>query len=323
VKTLSERFNSTEDALERAWICHTAMELLHESQDQIAEQLAISRRSLRRYRSLRDLHPTPLRLLVDGKLSLTQALACNDAPASRRAELALTAAEYGLSRQQTVALVDFVRRSPSAELLDLLEEMLARCPQTADVCISADTGAEVETADPATETATATSSLDSSEARRDTQDEGEAAQATGDRSFPVTPNVDVTRYTSQLKDGRRQALEQLAQQMQLDPLTIRRAALLLIADPRLVVPSAVAYARHVSRKELGRAVAQMELALARMRAAATEGVTPNERKVLELVLHHVPLWAEELMSVLQAAPTSVGSGSHTRQPAPGHSHQVN
>jgi hypothetical protein len=95
--------------------------------------------------------------------------------------------------------------------------------------------------------------------------------------------------------------------MHLDGLTVRRAALLLLADPRLVVPSAVAYAQYVSGKKLGRGVAQMELALARMRSAAEEGVTPNERKVLELVLHHVPIWAQELMTIVQQAPVSVGS----------------
>ena len=325
VTTLSERFNNIEDILERAWVCDTVARLLDQSQDQLAAKLAISRRSLRRYRSLRDLHPAALRLLVDGKLSLTQALACDDAPTHRRAELALTAAKYGLSRQQTVELVDRARRSPDAELLVLLEEMLGCCPRMANDCTSGATEAAVETSESATEGAATTSGSDGAggpEEPRDTQDERDSALATGDASIPLTRNVDMTRYTSQLKDGRRKALEQLAHQMQLNPLTVRRAALLLIADPRLVVPSAVAYARHVSDKGLGRAVAQMELALARMQAAADEGVTPNERKVLELILHHVPLWAEELMSIIQKAPTSVAAASSSEQSASGRSHQV-
>lgn len=299
VTALAARFQSTDDVLERAWICDTLTRVLHESQDQIADRLNTSRWTLRRYQSLLDLPPTLLRLLMHGQLGLSHVLACTKAPIHRQEDIALAVAQYALSRQQTVALVDRVQQSPDALLPDLLEEMLGSGPQPrAEATESSRSENEVSSTEEAPEPETASSGAE-------------------------TYGIDLTRYTSQLQDRRREALERLAQQMQLDPLTIRRAALLLIADPRLVVPSAVAYAQHVSCKELGRAVAQMELAVARMRSAATEGVTPNERKVLELVLHHVPLWAEELMFIIQDTPTSVAAGSHSEQSAPGRSRQVN
>ncbi len=201
VATLSERFSSTEDTLERASICDTVTRSLNQNQDQVAERLTISRRSLRRYRSLRNLHPAALRLLVNGKLGLTRALACSDAPSSRRAELALTAAECALSRQQTRELVSRVRQCPDAEMLE-------RCPQMVAPQPSADAVAEVETPEPASEDAATTSGSESgsesssdgsggSEEPHDTQD---SALASGDVPVPVIPNVDVTRYTSQLGD---------------------------------------------------------------------------------------------------------------------------
>ena len=266
IETLAERFRDTEDPLERAWLCQATGRLARSAdmtRDEMGRTLGIARRTFYRYRSVLDLRPTLLRLLLADRLGLSHALACSKAPTHRQDEVAETVVRHSLSRRETQDLVGRIKQSPDAKLLDLVEEVLAN--------------------------------------------RSAARAARAEPSHDPTTDLDYGRYTSQLNDSRRRTLERLAEKMHLDGLTVRRAALLLLADPRLVVPSAVAYAQYVSGKKLGRGVAQMELALARMRSAAEEGVTPNERKVLELVLHHVPIWAQELMTIVQQAPVSVGS----------------
>jgi len=266
VETLAERFHDTEDPLERAWLCQATGRLARSAdmtRDDMGRALGIARRTFYRYRSVLDLRPTLLRLLLADRLGLSHALACSKAPTHRQDEVAETVVSHSLSRREIQDLVGQLKQSPDAKLLDLVEEVLAN--------------------------------------------RSAARAARAEPSHDPTTDLDYGRYTSQLNDSRRRTLERLAEKMHLDGLTVRRAALLLLADPRLVVPSAVAYAQYVSGKKLGRGVAQMELALARMRSAAEEGVTPNERKVLELVLHHVPIWAQELMTIVQQAPVSVGS----------------
>ncbi len=118
-------------------------------------------------------------------------------------------------------------------------------------------------------------------------------------------SIDCQRYTSQLTGSRRKTLEQLATDMELDAVTLRRAALLLLAEPRMVVPAAIAYARYLTNTEVGQALTLIERGVERMRQAGNEGLTPNQAKVASLVLHHIHLWADEAADALQDLPTQV------------------
>lgn len=287
VDRLAERFRETEDVLERAWLCDTLRSLADAcsmSGAELADAVGVTRQTIYRYGAISDLRPTLLRLLVSGQLGLTHATACTTAPPSRQADVAGAVVRHRLSRKEAQSLARSVTQSPDAPLQDLTEAILIARPASRAAAFD----------QPRTRTSRRQTGARHGKARRD------GANA-----------VDLARYTSLLSDDRREALGKLAEQMRLDSLTVRRAALLLLAEPRLVVPSAVAYAQYVGGKELGQAVAQMELALARMRAAADEGMTPNERKVLELVLHHVPRWAEEVLTAVREAPAAVSLTDRT------------
>jgi hypothetical protein len=120
--------------------------------------------------------------------------------------------------------------------------------------------------------------------------------------------VNYRRYTTQLGGERGERLEALATEMRLDTVTVRRAALLLLADRQLVVPSAVAYAQQLAQTEVGRALARIEAGVERMRLAVGGNLTPSQAKAAVLVLAHVKGWADEMIGALEGAPPAVVSG---------------
>jgi len=120
--------------------------------------------------------------------------------------------------------------------------------------------------------------------------------------------VNYQRYTTQLDRERGARLEELAAEMRLDTVTVRRAALLLLADRQLVVPSAVAYAQQLAQTEVGRALARIEAGVERMRLAAGGNLTPSQAKAAVLVLAHVKGWADEMIASLEGSPPAVAGG---------------
>lgn len=120
--------------------------------------------------------------------------------------------------------------------------------------------------------------------------------------------VDYRRYTTQLDAERARSLETLAAEMQLDGVTVRRAALLLLADSRLVVPSAVVYAQQLAQTEVGQALARIEAGVERMRLVVGKNLTPSQSKAATLVLSHVVIWAQEMVALLEQTAPAVTAG---------------
>jgi ParB-like chromosome segregation protein Spo0J len=263
---IASRFQHTEDPLERACLCETLRRLTDCTVQEIADEFLVGRRTVYRYLSILDLPPLLQRMLVQGQLGITHALACAAVPPQKLLPLTETVLRHRLSLREVSRLVDLIKQFPHTSVADLTEEVVVtRTPR---------------------------------------QERAAKTKGVGDPAGDAD-SVDYQRYTSRLSGSRRAVLEELARQMELDAITLRRAALLLLAEPRMVVPSAIAYARYLADTEIGRALTLIELGVERVRGAGDHGLTPNQAKVASLVLHHVHLWADEVKESLQDLSTQI------------------
>jgi ParB/RepB/Spo0J family partition protein len=242
--------------------------------DDLAQRLGAPRSSIYYTLGLLKL-PGPVQQAVrDGRLNPHQAYKCAEAPEDRVAEVVEAAVERQLPAAGIEKLVAMGRESPGIPVAVLADDVASA--RTRDKTQPAKRGAK---------------------AQRQTPGAGEEAV------------VDYRRYTSTLSPQRRQSLEDVARDMQLDGVTVRRAALLLEHDPRLVVPSAVAYAQQLAQTEVGRALARIEVGVERMRLAVKGGLTPSQSKAAVLVLQHVKTWADEMIGALDRTPPAVRAGA--------------
>lgn len=268
VAQLVGRCRRTKRPLKRARLYEALMCVGGLSPTEVANKLGLGRSTIYRYISVLDLPDVLQRLVGDEDVSVYQALACAKGPPEELEQVVQAVLKQRLSTRDIEDLVSLVERFPGTPVSELAEEVVTRR-----------TSRQAQAAE--------------SERSRPPQQPTQKAP------------IDYRRYTKQLSDQRREALEELAAEMQLDGVVVRRAALLLLADPRLITPSAVAYAQQLGEGELGRALTLVELGVERMRVAGEEGLTPNQRKVASLVLHHVGIWADEMLHMLQQVPTAV------------------
>lgn len=248
--------------LEQARQYEAFMRLSGLNVDGLAARLNVSRRGIYYFLALLKLPAPVQQYLADGRLNPRQAQECIKAPEDKVGEVVEAAIAHQLSAAGIERVVALIQEAPATPVSVLAEEVAAgRTPGEARV------------------------------ARRGV---ARSHRKTGGDD----PSVDYRRYTTALDAGRRASLEEMAREMRLDVVTVRRAALLLAHDPRLVTPSAVAYAQQLEQTEVGRALARIEAAVARMWVAVHDGLTPSQSKAATLVLQCVKEWADEMIAAL-------------------------
>jgi ParB/RepB/Spo0J family partition protein len=240
--------------------------------DELARRLNTPRSSVYYILGLLKLPDPVQRAVRNGQLNAHQAYKCAEAPEDKIAGIVEAAVE---------------RRFPAAAVEELVA-MSREAPEV-PVAVLADDVASARV-----------------QAKSPTQKAKPQAHNTGNGG---EASVDYRRYTTALDDERRASLEEMAREMRLDGVTVRRAALLLAHDSRLVTPSAVAYAQQLEQTEVGRALARIEVGVERIRLAVRGGLTPSQSKAAQLVLQHVKTWADEMIGALQQAAPAVRAGS--------------
>ena len=247
--------------MEQARQYEALMRLSGMTPEQLAERVGKSRRTIYRYLSLLKLTPELQEMVQTGRLSFKQALQCAQAPPEKQAEVATLAERHNLSAPAIQHLIAAVGENPDAPVAALAHQVAGeRTPEEARA----------------------------SRRRKKGKASGKAPQ-----------EIDYRRYTLDLDPGRREELEATAREMQLDGITVRRAALLLRTEPDMPVPAAVAYAQQLGGTEVGRALASIEAGVERFQHAARSTLTPGQRKAAVLVAEHIKIWTDEIIALLR------------------------
>jgi ParB family chromosome partitioning protein len=241
--------------------------------EELAQRVNVSRRSVYYSLSLLKLPAVLQQAVLEDRLTPSQARACAKAPEERLAQVIEAAAGHRLSTAGIERLVTQTEEAPAEVPVSVLAQDVASARSRGEMRASKRKGQKG-------------------------REKGGAEEV----------QVNYRRYTTQLGGERGERLEALATEMRLDTVTVRRAALLLLADRQLVVPSAVAYAQQLAQTEVGRALARIEAGVERMRLAVGGNLTPSQAKAAVLVLAHVKGWADEMIRALEGAPPAVVSG---------------
>jgi len=259
--------------LEQAQQYQAFMRLSGLGPDELAQRLSISRRSVYYSLGLLKLPAVLQQAILEDRLTPNQARACAKTPEEKLDQVVEAATGHQLSATGIERLVTLATEAPDVPVSILAQD------------------------------AASARSRGETRAVRKQRQRGRKKGGAGE------VQVNYRRYTTQLDRERGARLEELAAEMRLDTVTVRRAALLLLADPQLVVPSAVAYAQQLAQTEVGRALARIEAGVERMRLAVGGNLTPSQAKAAVLVLAHVKGWADEMIASLERSPPAVVGGA--------------